>query len=662
MDLPQSSRVRDGWRALWVLLALGVVVYSNSFVGEYHFDDHYNIRENLFVHDLGNIWRYFIDAATTSSLPENAPYRPLSTVSFALLWAAGGGATWPFHVFKLVAHVLVAFCSYLIARSLLDRSPAVEANLGAEPQIALPGGRRRAVDAHVIALLGAMLFVLHPCMAESVNYISSLTSVQCTLLYLLAFWCFLGGRIVPMAVLFFLSVLTKEEGASFPLVVFLFQIMFTKKRFKPFNLPLITAFLVLFAYLGLRAQFGSKTVVFGVVAPHLYFFTQLRAWIYYIYKIFTPWGYSVEHMNFGFSQSFFEPWVMASAVVVALGAWRTLSWAWPRKGHLAQPFLAFGVGWYIAGLSPSSSFFPLFEPIFEHRYYLSFTLFFPALVYGLFRLVLWIRLKFLVQPRVLSAVVGITFCGLSALTLRQNIIWRHEFTLWQDVVDLDPANGRAINNLAVAYINKGDYERALSMFERSEQAAPGYKYAMIGQLTCLRQLGRIDAARIVVNRLVTASDGTDTPIVHYFHALFLIENEKRPEEALPVLARCAEVSGGKSANCMRLELIAYRDLGLPDKLKEAGARALQYYSDDREMIFEYGLALIKTGQLKEAQKVFADIFARDGDAQSLQNLAWLDLQLGDFEGAKAKWRQKLQLIPGDSAAIENLRLLEAKAP
>ena len=141
-------------RQFLTLFIIGLVVYSNSLRGDFHFDDHYNIRENLFVHDLTHIPRYFVDARTTSSLPENAPYRPLSTVSFALLWAAGGGDSLPYHLFKMLAHLLVAWFGFLIARRLMTTPPN-----------AFDEGR--GVDPTVAAFCGALLFVVHPCLSEA---------------------------------------------------------------------------------------------------------------------------------------------------------------------------------------------------------------------------------------------------------------------------------------------------------------------------------------------------------------------------------------------------------------------------------------------------------------------------------------------------------------
>src|SRR5437773_8022586 len=87
--------------AVTCLFALLMVAsaYSNSLHNSFHFDDSHVIINNLYIRSLTNIGVFFTDAQTFSSLPANATYRPLVTVSLALdYWLGGGLAPWQFHV------------------------------------------------------------------------------------------------------------------------------------------------------------------------------------------------------------------------------------------------------------------------------------------------------------------------------------------------------------------------------------------------------------------------------------------------------------------------------------------------------------------------------------------------------------------------------------
>jgi tetratricopeptide (TPR) repeat protein len=57
--------------------------------------------------------------------------------------------------------------------------------------------------------------------------------------------------------------------------------------------------------------------------------------------------------------------------------------------------------------------------------------------------------------------------ALSAATYVRNTVWRDPLSLWQDVVRKSPDKARGYNNLGMAFFGKGQYEKALEMYERA---------------------------------------------------------------------------------------------------------------------------------------------------------------------------------------------------
>ena len=93
-----AAAARKGAGRTWMftgacLLALAVVAgaYSNSLHNSFHFDDDHVLESNLYVRSLKNVPLFFTDAQTFSSLPTNATYRPLVTLSLALDYWLGRG-------------------------------------------------------------------------------------------------------------------------------------------------------------------------------------------------------------------------------------------------------------------------------------------------------------------------------------------------------------------------------------------------------------------------------------------------------------------------------------------------------------------------------------------------------------------------------------------
>src|SRR6185436_12505172 len=94
------------WRFRFAIAAAVVAfagAYANSLNDAFNFDDSHVIEQNLFIRDLANVPRFFTDARTFSSLPQNATYRPLLSLSLAIDYAIAGGLAPPvYHATSLV--------------------------------------------------------------------------------------------------------------------------------------------------------------------------------------------------------------------------------------------------------------------------------------------------------------------------------------------------------------------------------------------------------------------------------------------------------------------------------------------------------------------------------------------------------------------------------
>ncbi len=113
---PRSSR----WLILCAAAAVAGVLaaYSNHFHNSFHFDDGTVIQNNAYLRSLKNIPLFFRDATTFSSLPANAVYRPLTSVSFALdYWRSSGLDTFAFHQTQWALHLLLGSPALLLPQA-----------------------------------------------------------------------------------------------------------------------------------------------------------------------------------------------------------------------------------------------------------------------------------------------------------------------------------------------------------------------------------------------------------------------------------------------------------------------------------------------------------------------------------------------------------------
>src|SRR6476659_3031514 len=110
-------RVAIGAAVILVLLA-----YANFFHNSFHFDDDHVIVENASIRSLANWPLFFTDAHTFSSLPSNATYRPLVTLSFALDYAMRHSLDpVPFHATQLVLLLLTGALLVFVYRDVLGK-------------------------------------------------------------------------------------------------------------------------------------------------------------------------------------------------------------------------------------------------------------------------------------------------------------------------------------------------------------------------------------------------------------------------------------------------------------------------------------------------------------------------------------------------------------
>src|ERR1700730_5636209 len=194
------------------LLLLVLLVYSNHFHNEFHFDDSHTIVDNPYIRELRNIPRFFTDARTFSVLPQNRAWRPLVSMSLAIdYWGGGGLNPISFHVSTFLWFLVQLVLMYALFRRMCD--------------ISVSDPRNRWV-----ALFAVAWFGLHPAMAETVNYIIQRGDMYSTLGVIAALWVYSarpGWRKYNLYLLpFAAGVLSKPPALIFPAILFVYVWLF----------------------------------------------------------------------------------------------------------------------------------------------------------------------------------------------------------------------------------------------------------------------------------------------------------------------------------------------------------------------------------------------------------------------------------------------------
>ncbi len=101
-----------------VALAAALPSLRNGFV----YDDVAAVQSDGRIHSLGHPAALLLEPYWGKDVRDRI-YRPLTTVSFALDWAAGDGSALPFHLTNLLLHVGVCALVYALSRRVLGGGP-----------------------------------------------------------------------------------------------------------------------------------------------------------------------------------------------------------------------------------------------------------------------------------------------------------------------------------------------------------------------------------------------------------------------------------------------------------------------------------------------------------------------------------------------------------
>ena len=410
------------WLIPCLLLGAGIVAYHNSFTGPFIFDD-FGVLGNPFT-------------APRNSTPVAG--RPVAALSFALNHALGGG----YHVVNLALHLGCGLLLSGIAR------------------------RSGAAAPHAIALL----WLVHPLLTESVDYISQRTELLMALFCLLTLYCVIRGWTAGAIVACALGMASKEVMAATPLLVLLYDRAFLapplRQRWK-LHAGLAATWLILAALVATGPRTATVGFNFAQLTPWQYATIQCQVILHYLRLCFVPAPLVLDYSDWPVPVNW---WPALAVIVVLLGA---TAWAvWKR------PKLGFCGAWFFLILAPTSSFLPIVtEVAAERRMYLPLAAVIALVVAAGSR---WLK----------PAVLVVVAAGLTALTIRRNEDYRTAISIWADTVAKRPANARAHNNLGSAYEQAGRLTDALRHYAEAARLKPDYAAARNNWGAVLDKLGR----------------------------------------------------------------------------------------------------------------------------------------------------------------------------
>lgn len=632
------------WWPPMLIIAVTFIAYAPALNGAFLWDDSaWTDDIERFTRDAAGLWQLWSDPTALQQ------YYPLTGTTFWLDRQLWGAWTLPYHVENVLLHALAAI---LLWRVLLRL------------------GLRLAAPA-------ALLFAVHPVMAESVAWIAERKNVLSMVLMLAAALCWLREARVASFGFFLAAMLAKATAFVLPPALLLIAWwkngdLRWRRDVRPLLPQFITALvlcmivmwiethLVKAEGLDFQASFAQRSFVAGHVP-----------W-FYLGKLLWPLDLcSIYPVKW---QSRIPPVLLVIALPALIALHRRLG-----RGPVA------GALFFMAALLPVLGYFNvygmLFSPVSDRWAYTASLAFFAGLA----------SLPMRAQPVLLALMPVMIF-----LTRERAQVHEHQLTYWQAVLDKNPSCWIALHGLGLAQARGGDVkaaipnlrralerrpqyakgwanlgnarmgsgenQEALACFERAIKIEPALKGNHYNLGNCYLALGKADKAIAAYEKEIEWGGVVDS---HNNLGAILLQSG-RVEEAMKHFQ--AAVTKGPQ------NVAGYANLGLAQNMAGQPAAAVKSYENALRLQPDHPGALSNLAWLLATS---SDAAVRDGqravslasrgreDAQTLRALAAAYAETGQFEQARttvAKALAQAAATPLEAALKEDLKSYQQNQP
>lgn len=438
-----------------ILLVVAIVLtYGHTLDVPWYYDDFHNIVDNPALRKI-NFEQFWHS-------------RGLVNITFSLNYAIHGLNLPGYHLVNILFHLLTSLFVFLVAKRIFKDSPWW-------------------------ACCVALLFALHPLQTQAVTYVVQRMATMAGLFFFLSLYLYVRGREraglhrsgwpfwIGAWLCGALAVLCKENAATLPAAIVLFELFYSDGRRCPLSKKILYVLPFALVPLWIAAQKIGLPVFSGgsmqqvgnfetvqaaeKVAPLRYFVTELPVLWHYLRMLVAPWGQALDY-GYPFATSLVNVKSVLSGfgLVILLG----VSW-WYRK---QLPWLLFGISWILLTLSVESTFIPL-DPVYEHRLYIP--------MFGFAVLIIsFLRDGFPWGTKHAHVLTLVYLCVLALLAFHRNEVWRDPVRLWESNAQQVVTGYRPFMLLADAYYEKGQLEKARETYRESIRRAEEVHVATLG--------------------------------------------------------------------------------------------------------------------------------------------------------------------------------------
>jgi tetratricopeptide (TPR) repeat protein len=588
--------------ALGGVLFVALLVYCNTLLNGFVYDDHHQVEGNPYVQSFKYVGKIFTGTVWSFQGLEGQTnyYRPLMTFGFLICNKVFQAFPSGFHVVNVLLNCVVVWLVFLTC-SMLFRDDTV-------------------------ALAAAVLFALHPIHTEVVNWIAAVTELELAVFYLAAFILFLRLGSVPakqkiptqiwMCACFALALLSKEQAVTLAIIATIYEHFYRSDR------ETTTWQTKAFRYGGFWVMAAMylvfRVTVLGGLAPVRQHAdvswpeAVLSAFALagqYAAKLFWPYP-SLAFYVFRKSTALTDPRVLAG-IGVGVFAVLLFIYLWKRARNYS-----FAVLWIAVTLAPVLNARWMATNVFTERYLYLPSVGFCALVAGGFVFLFRRFTGRIVLLRSISAATIILLSFAAGEIVARNRDWHDDFTLLSRTLAIEPHASYMRSDLGVLEWST----------HRREEAESQWRLALI--------------------------DKPDNAVALSNLGLVMLE-KKRYDDAKNYLRQVIELRPRFAAPHIHLGRL-YIAEGQPSAAESEFRRAVEIYPLSVEARNALGKFYFDQGKLPDAEAQFRGSLEALPNAEAWNRLGDIYERQGLHAKAEESWRKVVDLDPFDAHAHESL--------
>ena len=450
--------------APFLIAVFSFVLYLATFRFEFVYDDAIQVLNNPMIlswHNLPllfktDVWRF------SNPLLVGNYWRPIFMVWLLINHSLFGLNPAGWHVTSALLHAVITYFSFQLVYRLSD-------------------------DA-TIATVSALIFAVHPCHIESVAWVSGATDSLMALFYISSLLAFIKGWnqqsgqkwiwLVVSALLFGLSVLSKETALTLPVLAIAYVVLIGKRSEDTWSATAKRVAVPLFMYgvLAVAYFIGRNLALAGVthsrlqVGPLPLVLTWPSLSVFYLKHMVWPVGLSV----FYGTTIVVQPTLMRFWLPL-IGTLLLLAFLVALIVRSRSKLMAIASLLLLVPLAPAF-IFPAIYPIdFAHDRYL----YLPCLGFAILIGIAVRKIADRFQPHWIPiGATAVMVLILSTATLNEMVYWANDVVLFARATRIAPAYVPAYSSLGGALAARGRTKEAMFVLQQVVKADPQNQHAL----------------------------------------------------------------------------------------------------------------------------------------------------------------------------------------